>query len=155
MHRRRNSEIAAPRRLARAGLPFLAALLLFAASPALAAQLTVTVDNLRNGDGEVRLSAYASAAEWPDKSTDDHDKVEPAQAGSVVFHFDLPAGTYAVACFHDENANGKFDKNFLGIPVEGYAFSNNVRPVLAAPSFASASFVLPPQGAAITIHMVY
>jgi uncharacterized protein (DUF2141 family) len=138
-----------------AKLPLLAILLVFAAFPAGAAQLTVTVDKLRNSAGNVRLSAYASAAEWPDNSTADNDKVEPAQKGSVVFHFDLPPGTYAIACFHDENANGVFDQNFIGIPKEGFGFSNNVRPFFRAPRFASASFVLPPDGAAMTIHMIY
>jgi uncharacterized protein (DUF2141 family) len=138
-----------------ATLPLLATLLVFVVFPAVAAQLTVTVDNLRNGEGNVRLSAYASAAEWLDSSAPDNDKVEPARKGSVVFHFDLPPGTYAVACFHDENANGVFDQNFIGIPKEGFGFSNNVRPFFRAPRFASASFALPPGGTAITIHMIY
>jgi len=29
------------------------------------------------------------------------------------------AGTYAVACFHDENKNGKCDTGLFGIPTEG------------------------------------
>jgi uncharacterized protein (DUF2141 family) len=132
-----------------------AILALLGAAPAFAAELTVTVDNLRNANGQIRLSVYASAAEWPDKSTDDHDRVAPALRGGVVLHFDLPPGTYAIDCFHDENSNGKFDQNFLGIPREGYAFSNNVHATFEAPSFASASFVVPPQGTALVIHMVY
>lgn len=139
----------------RAALPFLLAPLLFLASPGQAAPLAVTVDNLRDGDGKVRLSVFVSAAEWLEHSTDDHDLVSPAQQGGIVFHFDLPPGVYAIACFHDENANGVFDRNFLGLPREGYAFSRNVRPFLRAPSFASASFVLPPEGTSITIHMIY
>ncbi len=144
-----------PAQLARAALLFLATLLVLAIAPALAAELTVTVDNLRSAKGDVRLSAYGSAAEWPDHSADANDKVAPAQTGSVVFHFDLPPGTYAVACFHDENGNGQFDQNFLGIPLEGYGFSNDARPFFAAPSFAAASFPLPAEGAAIAIHMIY
>jgi uncharacterized protein (DUF2141 family) len=148
-------EFIRPAKAARAALRFLATLLVFAIVPAVAAELTVTVDNLRNSKGDVRLSAFASAAEWPDNSAADNDKVEPAQKGSVVFHFDLPPGTYAIACFHDENANGRFDQNFLGIPKEGYGFSNNVHPFFSAPSFESASFVFPPEGAALTVHMIY
>ena len=141
--------------MARGSALALFALLLVAASPAVAADLTVSVDNLRNSQGDVRLSVYASAAEWPDHSQDVNDKVAPAQAGGVVFHFDLPPGTYAVACFHDEDGDGEFEQNFLGIPKEGYGFSNNLHPVFSAPSFAAASFVLPPEGTALTIHMIY
>ncbi len=32
---------------------------------------------------------------------------------------DVAAGTYAVACFHDENGNGKLDTGMFGIPTEG------------------------------------
>ena len=52
----------------------------------------------------------------------------------------LAPGTYALVTFHDENSNGKFDRNWLGMPKEGFAFSNNVRPVFSPPSFKAAAF---------------
>jgi uncharacterized protein (DUF2141 family) len=132
------------------------ALLLCGAAPAAcAAELVITVENIRSAAGDIRLSVYATPEEWPDNSARDHDQVEKAALGHVVFRFELPPRTYAVNGFHDENGNGKFDTNFLGIPEEGYFFSNNVRPFLSAPSFAAASFPLPPEGAAITVRVVY
>ena len=53
---------------------------------------------------------------------------------------DIPPGTYALAVIHDENSNGKLDTNWLGIPTEGYGFSNDAKALLGAPSFAAASF---------------
>jgi uncharacterized protein (DUF2141 family) len=53
---------------------------------------------------------------------------------------DIPPGTYAIAVVHDENMNGKLDANRLGIPSEGYGFSNGARALLSAPSFSAASF---------------
>jgi uncharacterized protein (DUF2141 family) len=129
--------------------------LVLAVSAARAAELTVTVEGIRSSKGDIRLSVYASPTEWPDKSTSEHDKVAPARQGRVVIHFDLPPGTYAANGFHDENGNGEFDTNFLGIPEEGYMFSNDARPFLSAPSFDAASFRLPPEGAAITMHVKY
>jgi hypothetical protein len=46
---------------------------------------------------------------------------------------DVTPSTYAVIVFHDENQNGKLDKNFIGVPQEGYAASNNVRHLMSAP----------------------
>jgi uncharacterized protein (DUF2141 family) len=120
-----------------------------------AAALTVTIDNIRNDKGDVLISIYTSAADWLEDSTPDHDGKQKAQAGSVVFKFDLPPGVYAAAAFHDENSNGVFDTNFLGLPLEGYAMSNDTRPFLARPSFSAASFTVPPEGAAIVMHMGY
>jgi uncharacterized protein (DUF2141 family) len=42
--------------------------------------------------------------------------------------------------YNDENMNGKLDTNWLGIPEEGYGFSNDVKALLDAPSFSAASF---------------
>jgi uncharacterized protein (DUF2141 family) len=53
---------------------------------------------------------------------------------------DIPPGNYAIAVVHDENMNGKLDSNRLGIPTEGYGFSNGARALLSAPSFSAASF---------------
>ena len=135
---------------------FAAALTLVAwVSAADAASLTITIENVRSADGDIYLSLYTSRAEWPDKSTREHDFMQKARAGEVVFRLDVPPGTYAVNGYHDENGNGKFDTNFLGIPEEGYFFSNNVRPFLAAPGFDAAKFTLPAEGRAITVHVVY
>ena len=120
-----------------------------------AAELTVTVTGIRNAKGDIRLAVYASPKEWPDDPASDHDQAQPAKLGSVTFKFDLPPGTYAINGFHDEIGNGKFKTSWIGLPEEGYLFSNNVRPVLSAPSFESARFTLPPQGGAISISMHY
>ena len=38
---------------------------------------------------------------------------------------DIPFGEYAIKLYHDENENGRMDRNMMGIPKEDYAFSNN------------------------------
>jgi uncharacterized protein (DUF2141 family) len=136
-------------------LALAAALLALGASSAGAAELRVTVQNIRSDRGEIRLAVYANPAEWPDKAPSARERVLKAQRSGVTFVFDLPPGTYAVNCFHDENSNGKFDTNFVGYPLEGYCFSNDAHPFLSAPSFDAVRFAVPPAGAAIVVHMVY
>jgi uncharacterized protein (DUF2141 family) len=68
---------------------------------------------------------------------------------------DIPAGTYALAVIHDENTNGKLDTNWLGIPTEGYGFSNDAKGSLGAPAFAAASFAYDGQNLALTIRLQY
>ena len=70
-----------------------------------------------------------------------------------MFHFsNLPPGTYAAKVMHDENDNGKLDTNFMGMPIEGYGFSNNPQ-LLRKPTFDEAKFDLGAGGGAITIHL--
>ena len=59
---------------------------------------------------------------------------------------DVASGNIAVLVYHDENANGILDKNFIGIPRETLAISNNYQPK-GPPSFSRASFELSPENA--------
>jgi uncharacterized protein (DUF2141 family) len=62
-------------------------------------------------------------------------------AGTVQAEFDnVPPGTYALFVLHDANSNNKMDKNFLGIPKEGYGASRNKLPFAAAPTFKDNRF---------------
>jgi uncharacterized protein (DUF2141 family) len=68
---------------------------------------------------------------------------------------DMPKGTYALAVVHDENMNGKLDTNFLGIPTEGYGFSNDATGAIGAPSFSAASFPYNGQDLDLTMSLHY
>src|SRR5438552_3406736 len=53
------------------------------------------------------------------------------------------AGVYAVACFHDENGNGKLDTGLFGIPKEATAASNDAKGTMGPPKFNDAKFSFP------------
>jgi uncharacterized protein (DUF2141 family) len=124
--------------------------------PAAAADLTVHVDNVRNHLGKVFISVFNTPQSWLDEDRTFADTTVPASTDriSVIFK-DLPPGRYAVVTFHDENDNGRFDQNFLGLPLEGYAFSRNVRPFLSAPRFEDAAIDLGGEDRETVIRMVY
>lgn len=67
----------------------------------------------------------------------------------------IPPGTYAIAVAHDENMNGKLDTNALGIPTEGYGFSNDAVGWLGAPPFSAASFSYVGGDLSLTIRLHY
>jgi uncharacterized protein (DUF2141 family) len=65
----------------------------------------------------------------------------PAKRGTVAFCVNVPrAGVYAAAVYHDENGNGKFDRNWIGFPSEGGGFSNNPTQFLVVPSHEQVAF---------------
>ncbi|MCS3903626.1 uncharacterized protein (DUF2141 family) [Methylohalomonas lacus] len=68
---------------------------------------------------------------------------------------DIPSGTYALAVIHDENMDGKLDTNWLGLPREGYGFSNDAKASMSAPSFEAASFPYDGQNLDLTISLNY
>jgi uncharacterized protein (DUF2141 family) len=66
-----------------------------------------------------------------------------ANQGTVEFCVVLPKpGVYAATAYHDENDNGKFDKNRAGLPVEGFGVSNNPTTFLTPPSHDQAAFAV-------------
>lgn len=64
-------------------------------------------------------------------------------------------GYYAVALFGDENRNGHFDTNFLGIPTEGYGFSNNPTLYFGPPKLKQVRIAAHRGDNAIAVQMKY
>jgi uncharacterized protein (DUF2141 family) len=126
-----------------------ALLLCLPALPSLAveptdATLRVDAQGFRNTNGAVGCVLFRQADGFPESEDKAFRVVRvPVDTDHATCEFTrVPPGTYAVAVLHDENRNRKLDKNFLGIPQEGWGVSNNVRPAISAPSFQDATFTL-------------
>jgi uncharacterized protein (DUF2141 family) len=63
------------------------------------------------------------------------------QKAQVIFT-NLPYGWYGISLYHDENNNGKMDKNMMGIPKEAYGFSNNAKGFFGKPDYKDVKFEL-------------
>jgi len=62
-------------------------------------------------------------------------KIKVSNKSEEIVKITINKGKYAISVLHDENENNKLDVNFLGIPIEGYGFSNNPKIMLGPPSF--------------------
>ena len=118
--------------------------LLFSASLLIANELTITVTDIQGDKGEILIGVYnrddgnfADVTKYYKKEK----LIIDGENISTTFK-ELPKGVYAVAIIHDENKNGKINKNFLGIPTEGYGFSNNIRPMFRGATFEESKFEL-------------
>jgi uncharacterized protein (DUF2141 family) len=123
------------------------------------ATLTVRVAGVRNNKGRIALALFRSEAGFPGDSS---KAVHTQQAeidnktGSAQFVLQgIPYGVYAVSVFHDENMNGKLDKNFVGAPKEGYGVSNNPKKRMGPPPFGEASFSLNQPEQSVEIKLIY
>lgn len=117
-----------------------------------AADLVVHVDDVKGASGTVMVAVFNSEGSFL-RSPAKAGGAPAVQNGARVVFKDLPEGEYAFAVYHDANANGKMDKNLLGIPTEDYAFSNNALGKMGPPSYASAKFVLPAAGADLRVSL--
>jgi len=131
----------------------LAGLTTFTMLDATAATLTLKITDIRKDSGHLMIIVEATAEGWNGKQKEAARASVKAVNGELVHRFDdLPPGPYAVQVLHDENDNGKLDKNFLGIPSEDYGFSNNPR-VMRRATFDEARFELPAQGREIVVQL--
>ena len=107
-------------------------------------RLTITVTGMKNANGKLNFALYNSSATFNDPNLAFREIFSDALANSQIFVVDsLPAGDYAFAVFHDENQNNEIDKNWMGVPTEGFAFSNNAMGSFGPPSFNQAKVSVP------------
>lgn len=102
---------------------------------------------LRIDDAPAEGTLIAQIYDAPDTFGDLRDPVREyvlAASGAGPYRLnDLPSGEIAILVYHDANDNGRIDKNFIGIPREPLAISNNYEPK-GPPNFSRASFNLAP-----------
>ncbi len=126
-----------------ATLGFAAAALLAPAFAA-AADLVVRIEGVRSANGDILVALHRPAAgiDFPDSAGVVKSAMRPAaEAGDLVFA-GLAPGDYAIAAFHDEDRSGTLNANPLGMPTEGYGFSNDARGLFGPPGFDSAAFTV-------------
>ena len=128
---------------------FFVTFFLFCIAAELQAQgkIVVTVTNLENNNGVCETCLFTNASSFAGKGPAFKCAELKIQNRKAIAIFDaVPAGVCAIAVFHDENNNNKMDKNFLGIPKEGYGASKNKLPFASAPAFKENRFEVLPTG---------
>ncbi|BDX04789.1 DUF2141 domain-containing protein [Planctobacterium marinum] len=92
----------------------------------MAANVHLDITDIAALNGEILVVLYDSPEDYSQSGAPLVSRKIPASAETVSTAFqDLPAGDYAIKLFHDENSNGQLDTNMMGLPKEGYGFSNN------------------------------
>lgn len=118
-------------------------------------QLIVHFYGLDSNDGELGASIVNSAehflGDYRKSSRFIRTRIVNQQVTWVIIR--LPYGEYAISAYHDENKNKRYDLNLLGIPVEGYGFSNNVKVKFSAPEYQQAKFNFDKNGQVINIEI--
>jgi uncharacterized protein (DUF2141 family) len=103
--------------------------------------LLVLVSGFENTDGHLLIALYKNSGEFMGKYPTKGAGMAVDGKDELAKFEKLPYGTYALVVLHDINNDSVLNKNFLGIPTEGYGFSNNAMGSFGPPSFQEASFV--------------
>lgn len=127
-------------------LAIVAVALLLPGAPATAADLTLALSS-RAAGGSLAVAVYRDADAFRRGQTPVATRIVP-RAGPVttLVITGLPPGRYAVATFHDTDANGSLTLWPIGLPREAYGFSRDARGRFGPPAFEAAAFDLPAAG---------
>jgi uncharacterized protein (DUF2141 family) len=129
------------------------------ANAACGCTLRIRVDGLRNSTGVVGAAIFKTRDGWPEdmSKTVNHwpTPITPGAREATAVMQNLPPGDYGVVAIHDENKNHKLDRNFIGIPKEGFGFANNPHVGLSAPPFGAAIAHVACPVTDINIHLIY
>lgn len=119
--------------------------------------LNVVAEGLRSSDGLLAVTLYADDSS---KFLIRHGSLYvgrvDAHAGATRACIFVPKpGVYALALYHDENANQSFDRTGVGFPAEGFGFSNNPATLAGLPAFKSVRISVPKAGLTTRVTMKY
>ena len=116
----------------------------------LSANLTVTVNNIKNTNGQVLVGLFNSKKTFPTKGQEYKGNiVYPINSTSATTTFNnIPSGNYAIAVIHDEDRDGKISRNDNGEPTEQFGFSNTSKS-----SFDAAQFFVATENLQININL--
>lgn len=107
-------------------------------------QVIVEIVGLHSDKGRVLVALYCGEAGFPGEIKKAcASQVTRTQGKRARLVFDgIAAGEFAVSMFHDENANATLDRNFLGIPKEGWGTSRDAKASFGPPSYSDARVLL-------------
>ena len=121
---------------------FLLIAALGAYTQASAETLTIVIEDIDDATGVLQVQVKAGQAQFEGEGAV-AQFMEPAVEGTLTLTAaDLPPGEYAIRIMHDINGNGELDTNFVGMPTEPYAFSNNARGSFGPAKWEDARFVI-------------
>ena len=117
----------------------------------------VTIEKVRSSNGTIKVELYGGRGQNKPKKGKKVAKTRvKAQQGETKLCLNAPSeGTYSIALYHDENDNKKFDRNFMGIPREGFGFSNNPPVRLGMPEQKEIRFKVEHMATNLLISIVY
>lgn len=113
-------------------------------APPVLSRLEVAVTGVQP-DAPVSVALYpeSAAVEFPTASTKALvQRVTPSDGKAITTFEGLAAGRYALSVYQDLDGDGRLKSNFLGIPREPVAVSNNASSRFGPPRFADAAFAV-------------
>lgn len=121
------------------------AILFFLTPSAPQHQINIQIDNMRNTKGNFQLTVFLDQASFASEQPSVvkvFSKEDAVSDGVFTCSIQLPAGEYGISILDDEDGDGRMKYNMIGMPKEGYGFSNFIHTGFSRPTFSDFKFSL-------------
>ncbi|GAB5379320.1 MAG: DUF2141 domain-containing protein [Aliiglaciecola sp.] len=108
----------------------------------IAKKIDFLIDGVKAGDGKIYVQLFKGKTNYESGNAEAATVVSALDGKATVSFHNLDTGEYALRYFHDENNNGEMETNLLGMPTEGYGFSNSAKPNFGPVSYEEIMFEL-------------
>ena len=108
--------------------------------------IKLEITGVRSSIGKLRMGVYISSQRFEEKKDSKIITIEKNNLHNqkIIYTLYLEPGTYGLSILDDENDNTKMDFNFIGMPKEGFGFSNYYHTGFLMPKFQNFSFTIQP-----------
>ncbi|TAE52430.1 MAG: DUF2141 domain-containing protein [Bacteroidetes bacterium] len=107
-----------------------------------AQNVEIHVKGIRSGNGTIRIGVFTDQESFEREVPS--QRIILAKTGlsnqEIVSRVSLGPGVYGLSILDDESGNEKMDFNFIGIPLEGFGFSNYYHTGFSKPQFDKFKF---------------
>ncbi|MCF6170683.1 MAG: DUF2141 domain-containing protein [Bacteroidales bacterium] len=116
-------------------------------------RLSVVIEGIHEVKGKMQVGLFSAKDDFLETGAEFSVASVVVDSTTVIVVFDgLPGATYAISLYHDLDASGEINKNFIGIPTEPYGISNDAWRRFSAPRWDEAAFTLE-SDKSIVIHL--
>lgn len=98
-------------------------------------KLTIAISPLKNSKGLI----HVELKDENEKMIDGY-QVDISDNSCILVIENLKPGRYSFQYIHDENSNKELDTNLIGMPKEGFGYSNNAKGKFGPPDFEDTIF---------------
>ena len=110
--------------------------------------VTLQVTNIRNSEGVLKVAIFHDDDSFQDEQVGDFILLDKSEAknGTLTKTIELPVGECGLSSLDDENENSKMDYSWIGVPQEGYGFSDFEHTGWSKPHYEDFKIEILPEG---------
>ena len=136
---------------------FLISFLFFFSTPETTQTVELTITGIRSSEGKLRIGIFKNEESFQKETAAQYFEFEKTDLknGALKVQLKLETGTLGLSLLDDENNDSEMNYNFIGMPKEGFGFSDYYHKGFTRPHFDDFDFDLTEHGKAVEIKVRY